>query len=88
METLAEMFGNLPLILGIALFIGIVILVRLLLSPNSLERRRSWRDRRRGQVMPSLPFYDCNRVLVTEDRRRLADRRKRAFMVMTEHKRA
>jgi len=88
METLADMFGNLPVILGVSLFIGIVILVRLLLSPNSRERRRSWRDRRRGQVMPSLPFYDSERVLVTEDRRRLPDRRKRAFMVVTEQKRA
>lgn len=82
------MFGGLPVILGIALFIGIVVLVRLLLSPNSMERRRSRRDRRCGQVMPSVPFYDSERVLVTHDRRVLSDRRKRAFMVMTEHKRA
>lgn len=82
------MFGGLPVILGISLFIGIVVLVRLLLSPNSMERRRSLRDRRCGQGMPGLPFYDSERVLVTHDRRVLNDRRKRAFMVMTEHKRA
>ena len=88
MDRLSEMFGSLPVILGIALFIGIVVLVRLLLSPNSMERRRSWRDRRRGQAMPILPFYDSERVLVTKDRRVVSDRRKRAFMVITEHKRA
>lgn len=88
MNTLTDIFGSLPVVLGIALFIGIVVLVRLLLSPNSLERRRSLRDRRRGQAMPDLPFYDCDRVLVTEDRRVNPDRRKRAFMVITEHRRA
>lgn len=87
MDTLAGIFSSLPVLLGIALFIGIVVLVRLLLSPNSLERRRS-RDRRRGQAMPSLPFYDSNRVLVTQDRRVLADRRKRHFIVVTEQRRA
>ena len=88
MDNLTEMFGSLPMILGIALFIGIVVLVRLLLSPKSMERRRLRRDRRRGQAMPTMPFYDSERVLVTEDRRNLSDRRKRAFIIMTEHKRA
>jgi hypothetical protein len=88
MNQLADIFGSLPLILGIALFIGIVVLVRLLLSPNSMERRRVRRDRRRGQTMPTLPFYDSERVLVTAERRNLTDRRKRAFMIITEQKRA
>lgn len=88
MDWLVNAIGSLPLILGIALFIGIVVLVRLLLSPNSMERRRLRRDRRRGQSMPSLPFYDSERVLVTVERRNHNDRRKRAFMIITEHKRA
>ena len=88
MNTLTGIFGSLPFLLGIALFVGIVVLVRLLLSPNSLERRRSQRDRRRQQAMPSLPFYDSERVLVTEDRRIETDRRKRPFIVFTEHRRA
>ena len=88
MEQLAYSLGSLPVILGIALFVGIVILVRLLLSPNSMERRRLRRDRRRGQSMPTVPFYDSERVLVTAERRNLSDRRKRAFMIITEHKRA
>lgn len=88
MDRLADVFGSLPIILAVALFVGIVVLVRLLLSPNSMERRRTRRDRRRGQSMPTVPFYDSERVLVTADRRNLTDRRKRAFMIITEHKRA
>jgi predicted nucleic acid-binding protein len=88
MEQLADIFGSLPVILGVALFIGIVVLVRLLLSPNSLERRRTRRDRRRGQAMPTVPFYDSERRLVTEDRRKLHDRRKHAFMISTTQRRA
>jgi len=88
MEQLADIFGSLPVILGVALFIGIVVLVRLLLSPNSLERRRVRRDRRRGQAMPTVPFYDSERRLVTEDRRGLSDRRKHAFMISTTQHRA
>jgi len=88
MEQLADIFGSLPVILGVALFVGIVVLVRLLLSPNSLERRRTRRDRRRGQAMPAVPFYDSERRLVTEDRRRLNDRRKHAFMISTTQRRA
>ena len=88
MDWLVNAIGSLPLILGIALFIGIVVLVRLLLSPNSMERRRLRRDRRRGESMPSMPFYDSERVLVTVERRNHTDRRKRAFMIITEHKRA
>ena len=88
MDKLAAIFGSVPMILGIALFIGIVVLVRLLLSPNSIERRRVRRDRRYSQVMPTVPFYDSERTLVTEDRRNLNDRRKRAFIIITEQKRA
>ena len=88
MDKFADLFISLPVILGIALFIGIVVLARLLLSPNSIERRRVRHDRRRGRAMPTLPFYDSERKLVTEERRNLSDRRKRAFMIMTDHKRA
>jgi len=88
MDKLADIFSSLPFILGVALFIGIVILVRLLLSPDSLERRRTRYDRRKAQVMPSMPFYDSDRRLVTEDRRKTSDRRKRAFVFITTQRRA
>jgi hypothetical protein len=70
MQELTDVFGNLPVILAIALFIGIVVLVRLLLSPHGVERRRLRRDRRRGQTMPELPFYDSERTLVITTQRR------------------
>lgn len=87
MQHFTDVFGNLPVILAIALFIGIVVLVRLLLSPNSMERRMR-RDRRHGQSMPELPFYDSERNLVTRDRRAYNERRKRAFIVITKQRRA
>jgi len=88
MQQITDVFGNLPVILAIALFIGIFVLVRLLLSPQGVERRRLRRDRRRGQAMPELPFYDSERTLVTQDRRTYTERRKRAFMIFTTQRRA
>ncbi len=84
-----ELFTNLPLILAVALFVGIVALVKMLLSPERGLERRSSEDRRRAGGMPPVPFYDQDNVLVIEDRREQAiDRRKRAFVITTEHKRA
>ncbi len=81
---------NLPVVLAVALFIGIVALVKILLSPESGLERRSRNDRRSGAPMPPLPFYDLNHKLITEDRRQIVapDRRKRVFMITTEHRRA
>lgn len=84
-----EQIISLPLILAVALFIGIVVLVKILLSPESSVERRSRHDRRHGGPMPPTPFYDTENVLVTMDRRRSSrDRRKRAFVISSEHKRA
>lgn len=89
LTKMMDLFTNLPLILAVALFIGIVALVKLLLSPERGLERRSSVDRRRGGNMPPLPFYDKNDKLVTEDRRECrVDRRKRAFVITSEHKRA
>ncbi len=84
-----DLFINLPVLLAVALFIGIVALVRLLLSPESGLERRSRNDRRSGASMPPLPFYDLNHKMVNEDRRRVVapDRRKRVFIITTEHRR-
>ena len=80
---------SLPVLLAIALFIGIVALVKILLSPESGLERRSRHDRRRGGPMPQIPFQDSNNQLVTVDRRSTAiDRRKRTFVISSEHRRA
>ena len=87
MESIFAVYGSLPVILALALFVGIVILVRILLSPEGAFERRARRDRRQLQSMPALPFYDSERSLVTHDRRR-SDRRKRRFVIMSSQGRA
>ncbi len=82
-----EFLTSLPFLLAVALFVGIVALVRILLSPESAFERRSRKDRRRGGPMPQTPFYDENRELVTVDRREMDDRRKRGFVITTVQKR-
>jgi len=39
------------------------------------SERRKGQDRRHWRACPDFPFVDCNLELVTEDRRRLPDRR-------------
>ena len=82
-----DIITSLPFILAVALFIAIVILARILLSPDGALERRSRRDRRNTSKPPQVPFYDKDRVLVTQDRRRRDDRRKRSFVITTTHKR-
>jgi len=72
---------SLPAILAIALFIGIVTLVKLLLSPKGAFERRSRRDRRKKDDKPVYPFYDSLRELVDEDRRGMSDRRNHKFII-------
>lgn len=83
MEAIFSVFGGLPLILALALFVGVVILVRILLSPDGAFERRTTHDRRQIPSMPPTPFYDSERVLVTHDRRSSVDRRKRRFVIMS-----
>jgi len=82
-----DFITSLPFILAVALFIGIVILARILLSPEGALERRSRKDRRAGGEPPPVPFYDKHRELVSIDRRRAEDRRKRSFVITTTHKR-
>ncbi|MGD8926675.1 MAG: hypothetical protein PVG20_07480 [Thioalkalispiraceae bacterium] len=80
---------SLPVLLAIALFIGIVVLVKILLSPESSLERRSRHDRRRGGGMPTTPFYDVDDQLVTADRRSAGrDRRRRVFAISSDQRRA
>lgn len=72
---------SLPVILGIALFIGVVALVKLLLSPEGAFERRLRDDRRKTDPIQSFPFYDSNRELVTDDRRSCANRRSHKFII-------
>jgi hypothetical protein len=73
--SMMDFITSLPFILAVALFIGIVVLARILLSPEGALERRSRKDRRAGGE------------LVSVDRRRAEDRRKRSFVITTTHKR-
>ncbi len=81
-----DIITSLPFILAVALFVAIVILARILLSPEGARERRSRRDRRNTSKAPQMPFYDKDRELVTQERRR-DDRRKRSFVITTTQKR-
>jgi len=76
-----DMSLKLPVLLGIAMVIGIIALIRLLRSPDSSFERRARSDRRRNLSTPDFPFYDSNRQLVQRDRRSQADRRFRNFSI-------
>jgi hypothetical protein len=76
-----DMFLSLPVLLAIALFIGIVTLVKLLLTPENSLERRSQQDRRKGKKQPEFPLYDSNEKLVTDDRRNQRDRRCNDFII-------
>jgi len=86
-EVMMELI-SLPVLLAIALFIGIAMLVKILLSPESSLERRSRQDRRKSIGMPATPFHDIDNQVVTADRRHATDRRKRVFVISSEHKRA
>ena len=79
-----ELFGNLPAILGVALFIALVFLIKALLSPTGVMERRESGDRRKTLHNPVFPFYDSERNLVTNERRISQDRRKRGIYITTQ----
>ncbi len=73
---------SLPAVLGVALFIGVVALVKLLLSPDgAFERRLCRDDRRKIDSIQEFPFYDSDRELVTDDRRTSTNRRSHKFII-------
>lgn len=65
-----------PVFLGIVIFLGMASLIRVLLARDPKLKRVYTDDRRRGSKMPETPFHDSDGVLVTENRRSQADRRR------------
>ena len=86
MESLLDTLTSLPVILGITLFIGIVILVKSLLVPGGGIERRTEAERRSRVHAPEYPFYDSEQELIYADRRIASDRRKPRY-VITENQR-
>ena len=65
-----------PVFVGVMMLFGIIALVRLVFMRDPSLRRVYGHDRRKSRKpMSSVPFYDCDGVLVSEDRRKVPDRR-------------
>lgn len=77
MRSLLEIMPGSQLILGLVLVGVLLVAVRLLFAADLSPRHKATQDRRQKKESPTLPFYDSTQSLVTEDRRKLPDRRKR-----------
>jgi len=76
MVSFFTFFDGYLMLLALALFLGTLIVIYLLLSRSSNQRRVAFRDRRRSRDKFNFPFYDCEYRLVKEERRLKAERRK------------
>lgn len=83
MDTLLTSDYGLMALLAIVLFVAVIWLAKTLLLRREVhadDRQRS--ERRSGDPMPPVPFYDSERRLVTRDRRR-GERRGRNIVFTT-----
>lgn len=76
MESFFTFFDGALLVLALVLFFATLAVIFFLLSRNTNQRRVAFLDRRRSREILQFPFYDCDHMLVSEERRLLADRRK------------
>jgi len=76
MESFFSVFDGSLIILGLVLFFVTLGVIFLLLTRGTNQRRVAFIDRRRNKEQLIFPFYDSNKELVTEERRRVTDRRK------------
>jgi len=76
MEIFLKFFDGTLIILAIVLFLATLAVIFFLLSRDSNQRRIAFIERRRSKAQLIFPFYDCNKELVTEERRQPVDRRK------------
>lgn len=76
MDSFFTFFDGSLIILALVLFFATLAVIYFLLSRTSDQRRVSFLDRRRNREKLIFPFYDCDHMQVTEERRLLVDRRK------------
>ena len=76
MESFLSYIDGSLVILGLLLFFATLAVIFLLLNRGSNQRRVAFLDRRRNKEQLIFPFYDCDKILVTEERRAVMDRRK------------
>lgn len=76
MEFLVKYFDSSLIILALVLFFATLVVIFILLSRDSKQRRVSFVDRRCNKEQLVFPFYDSEHELVTKERRSATDRRK------------
>lgn len=76
MNSFFSFFDGSLALLALALFFATLVVIFLLLSRTSSQRRVAFLDRRRHHDNLKFPFYDCEHTLVNEERRLQVERRK------------
>ena len=76
MDSFFSDFDFSHLVLALILFIATLVVIFTLLLRGSKQRRVAFMDRRRNREKLNFPFYDSDKLLVTEERRSETDRRK------------
>jgi len=81
MDTFVTLFQGLPIVLSISLIFGLTALIRIYIFANPGVRRLSTRDRRQSTALLSFPFKDNQKNIITEDRRKLINRRMASHVI-------
>lgn len=76
MASFFNLFDGSLIILALVLFFATLMVIYFLLSRSSDQRRVTFLDRRRNRETLIFPFYDCDHMMVNEERRLTSDRRK------------
>ena len=82
MDSFLAFFDGSLILLALVLFFATLVVIYFLLSRSSDQRRVTFRDRRRNREKLLFPFYDCDHMQVTEERRSLTDRRKARAIIL------
>ncbi len=75
MNTFVEIFYGVPIVLFVAVIFGVAALIRLYVLNVPSIRRLSRQDRRQTLQDGAFPVRDCNNILISEERRKLVNRR-------------
>lgn len=82
MDSFFTFFDGSLILLALVLFFATLAVIYFLLSRTSDQRRITFLDRRRNREKLIFPFYDCDHMQVTEERRLIADRRKARAVIL------
>jgi hypothetical protein len=82
MNSFVEIFQGLPVVLLISIIFGLTALLRIYIMKVPGIRRLSTQDRRQSRVISSFPFHDSRNELISEDRRKLLNRRLASYVIL------